>query len=425
MSSTTILLVEDSATNRYFIEQFIQELGYRCASAKNGVEAVEYCRNQVPDLVLMDIIMPEMDGLQATTELRRLFGEHWVPIIFLTSLNELESVVSGLKAGGDDYLAKPVSFDLLSAKIHVFLRIAQMQNQINQDAVRLEKYYQENEFEQQLALELIERLVRLRTSRPGHVWQYLNPAAGFNGDLIIICQPPGGGEHIMLADCTGHGLTAAISALPAIDCFHEMTEAGCDMAAIARGVNQKLHKLLPGGRFVAAALIAIDADGRHARVWNGGVPACCCSTKRERSRRAASRLTRRWACCRPKPSTTACRPWPGCRSRRWWSVRTASPRPRTARVRCSAWPAWRPRSGAAGQTGSGRLCWRRPRRTCRAARPAMTSRCWWSAILGAAPRLAEAGLRACPRSFCGSGHFMPDARRGKRHAAESFTARAV
>lgn len=272
MSSTTILLVEDSATNRYFIEQFIQELGYRCASAKNGVEAVEYCRNQVPDLVLMDIIMPEMDGLQATTELRRLFGEHWVPIIFLTSLNELESVVSGLKAGGDDYLAKPVSFDLLSAKIHVFLRIAQMQNQINQDAVRLEKYYQENEFEQQLALELIERLVRLRTSRPGHVWQYLNPAAGFNGDLIIICQPPGGGEHIMLADCTGHGLTAAISALPAIDCFHEMTEAGCDMAAIARGVNQKLHKLLPGGRFVAAALIAIDADGRHARVWNGGVP---------------------------------------------------------------------------------------------------------------------------------------------------------
>lgn len=62
MSSTTILLVEDSATNRYFIEQFIQELGYRCASAKNGVEAVEYCRNQVPDLVLMDIIMPEMDA---------------------------------------------------------------------------------------------------------------------------------------------------------------------------------------------------------------------------------------------------------------------------------------------------------------------------------------------------------------------------
>ncbi|MCD4500213.1 SpoIIE family protein phosphatase [Chromobacterium vaccinii] len=272
MPSTTILLVEDSATNRYFIEQFIQKLGYLCVSAKNGVEAVEYCRSKVPDLVLMDVIMPEMDGLQATTELRKLFGEHWVPIIFLTSLNELESVVSGLKAGGDDYLAKPVSFDLLTAKIHVFLRIAEMQNQINQDAIRLEKYYQENEFEQQLALELMERLIRLRTSRPDHVWQYLSPAAGFNGDLIIICQSPGGGEHIMLADCTGHGLTAAISALPAIDCFHEMTEAGCDMPAIVRGVNQKLHKLLPSGRFVAAALIAIDSAGRQARVWNGGVP---------------------------------------------------------------------------------------------------------------------------------------------------------
>ncbi|POZ63659.1 PP2C family protein-serine/threonine phosphatase [Chromobacterium alticapitis] len=272
MSSTTILLVEDSATNRYFIEQFIMELGYHCVSARNGLEAVAFCRNQVPDLILMDVIMPEMDGLQATTELRRMFGEHWVPIIFLTSLHELESVVQGLKAGGDDYLAKPVSFDLLSAKIHVFLRIAEMQNQINQDAVRLEKYFRENEFEQQLALELIERLISLRTSTPAHIWQYLSPAAGFNGDLIIICQTPDGGEHIMLADCTGHGLTAAISALPAIDCFHEMTEAGCGIEEIVRGVNQKLHRLLPSGRFVAAALIAIEPNGRSLRIWNGGVP---------------------------------------------------------------------------------------------------------------------------------------------------------
>ncbi|QEL56221.1 SpoIIE family protein phosphatase [Chromobacterium paludis] len=272
MSSTTILLVEDSATNRYFIEQFIMELGYRCVSAKNGLEAVAFCRQHMPDLVLMDVIMPEMDGLQATTELRQMFGEHWVPIIFLTSLNELESVVQGLKAGGDDYLAKPVSFDLLSAKIHVFLRIAEMQNQINQDAERLEKYFRDNEFEQQLALELIERLISLRTSAPPYVWQYLSPAAGFNGDLILICPTPEGGMHLMLADCTGHGLTAAISALPAIDCFHEMTEAGCGLEEIVRGVNRKLHRLLPGGRFVAAALIALEAGGRALRIWNGGVP---------------------------------------------------------------------------------------------------------------------------------------------------------
>ncbi|AUH50042.1 hypothetical protein CXB49_04010 [Chromobacterium sp. ATCC 53434] len=272
MSSTSILLVEDSATNRYFIEQFVMELGYRCVSAKNGREAVEYCRDTTPDLILMDVIMPEMDGLQATAELRRMFGEHWVPIIFLTSLNELESVVEGLKAGGDDYLAKPVSFDLLSAKIQVFLRIAEMQNQINQDAIRLEKYYRENEMEQQLALELMERLIHQRASMPAHIWQYLNPAANFNGDLIIVSQPPSGGEHIMLADCTGHGLTAAISALPAIDCFYEMTHAGCAMTEIARGVNQKLHRLLPGGRFVAASLIEIAPAGDEIRIWNGGVP---------------------------------------------------------------------------------------------------------------------------------------------------------
>ncbi|UTH72600.1 PP2C family protein-serine/threonine phosphatase [Chromobacterium sp. IIBBL 290-4] len=272
MSLITILLVEDSATNRYFIEQFILELGYGCAIAKNGREAVDYCRGKRPDLILMDVVMPELNGLEATAELRKMFGEHWVPIIFLTSLNELESVVVGLKAGGDDYLTKPISFDLLSAKIHVFLRIAEMQNQINQDAVRLEKYFRENEFEQQLALELIERLIRQQTTTPQHVWQYLSPAAGFNGDLIIVCDNGRGGEHIMLADCTGHGLTAAISALPAIDSFYEMTQAGCALPDIARGVNRKLHQLLPWGRFVAAVFIALDPAGQSIRIWNGGIP---------------------------------------------------------------------------------------------------------------------------------------------------------
>ncbi|UJB33605.1 PP2C family protein-serine/threonine phosphatase [Chromobacterium sp. Beijing] len=165
-----------------------------------------------------------------------------------------------------------MNFDLLAAKIQVFLRIAEMQEQINQDAIRLERYYQANEEEQRLTLELIKRLNEQYTSPQSHIWQHLSPATNFNGDLICICPSPSGQEHIMLADCTGHGLAAAISALPVVDCFYEMTRNGSSLSDIAAGINKKIYKLLPRSRFVAAALISIDHKAGTISVWNGGIP---------------------------------------------------------------------------------------------------------------------------------------------------------
>lgn len=160
--------------------------------------------------------MPVMDGVEATAKLRSQFGDVWVPIIFLTTHSELELVVTVLKAGGDDYLFKPVNLDLLSAKINVFLRIAEMQKQISQDALRLEKYYARNESEQELAVEMLQRLSERFSLAQPHLWHHLRPAENFSGDFICRSVLTSGIEHFLLADCTDHGLAAAISALPAI-----------------------------------------------------------------------------------------------------------------------------------------------------------------------------------------------------------------
>ncbi|MBN3004347.1 SpoIIE family protein phosphatase [Chromobacterium alkanivorans] len=271
MPQPKILLVDDSATNSLMVRTFVEDLGYRCDLAGNGREAVAMCKEVGYDLILMDIIMPVMNGLQATMELRTLFGEHWVPIIFLTGLSQQQDLIEGLKAGGDDYLTKPVSPDLLTAKIQVFLRIAQMQRQINQDAVRLERYFLNNEREQSYALELIERLNRQQLELPSHVWRHLRPASQFNGDLVCYARA-GDREYLMLADCTGHGLTAAISAIPAVECFYDLAQTQAALGDIAAAINDKLHRLLPFGRFVAGILIAIDAAAQCVQVWNGGIP---------------------------------------------------------------------------------------------------------------------------------------------------------
>jgi len=272
MSNPTILLVDDSRTCRQTTSMLLEQMGLKCLTAASGREALEICRNAFPDLILMDVSMPEMDGLEATRRLREMLGDTWVPIIFLTGMQETQDIISGLKAGGDDYLGKPVHAELLKAKVRVFLRILQMQKQIAQDTARLAQYYQDNEFEQALALELIQRLTSSSFSDQPHVWHQLSPAANFSGDFICRNISPSGIEHFLLADCTGHGLTAAISALPVIDGFYELVRRYPSTELLASGINKKLHTLLPTGRFIASALCSVDYSAHTLSVWNGGIP---------------------------------------------------------------------------------------------------------------------------------------------------------
>jgi len=272
MNPPTVLLVDDYEASRLITLHFIEKMGFCGIGLASGQEALEFCRHTRPDLVLMDVTMPEMDGLEATSLLRKQFGADWLPIIFLTGCDTQDEVVQGLQSGGDDYLAKPVNYELLHAKIQVFLRIARMQKQIAQDAVRLAQYYEANELEQSLALELIQRLTYRSFSGQKHIWHQLNPAVTFNGDIICRSVSAPGIEYMLLADCTGHGLTAAISALPVIDGFYELVKQYLSNRLLASGINKKLHSLLPTGRFVAAALCAIDYPNHTLSVWNGGIP---------------------------------------------------------------------------------------------------------------------------------------------------------
>jgi CheY-like chemotaxis protein len=267
-----ILLVEDSASTRQTMTLLLDKMNYGCIAVDSGQTALEYCARQRPDLILMDVAMPDMDGHETTRRLRAALGDDWLPIIFLTGMTSNDDMLQALQAGGDDFLTKPVRYELLQAKIQVFLRIASMQRQITHDAVCLARYYEENEFEHTLALELIQRLTYRSFVGQRHIWHHLNPAGVFNGDIICRSTSAPGIEHFMLSDCTGHGLTAAISALPVIDGFYELVKQYLSTSLIASGINKKLHSLLPTGRFVAAVLCSVDYRNQTLSVWNGGIP---------------------------------------------------------------------------------------------------------------------------------------------------------
>src|SRR5690625_5492659 len=98
----TILVADDTQTDRLILTSIVESEGHRVLSARDGLEAVELYERERPDLVLLDVLMPRLDGLGAARKIKTLAGEELVPIIFLTSLTDTESLVQCLDAGGDD-----------------------------------------------------------------------------------------------------------------------------------------------------------------------------------------------------------------------------------------------------------------------------------------------------------------------------------
>lgn len=124
-----ILLVDDTKTERLIITTYLEKLGHTTIAAKNGHQAIELFASESPDLVLMDVIMPEMDGHEAARRLRKNESD-WVPIIFLSGRVAAEDIAAGIEAGGDDYLTKPVDFTVLGAKMTAMQRIAKMRRKL-------------------------------------------------------------------------------------------------------------------------------------------------------------------------------------------------------------------------------------------------------------------------------------------------------
>jgi two-component system response regulator MprA len=120
--SARILVIEDEERIRQFLQRGLSFEGYRVDAALDGQIGLEMARENPPDLVLLDLMLPGIDGLEVC---RRLRAASDVPILMLTAKEAIEDRVSGLDAGADDYLVKPFAFDELMARVRALLRRAQ------------------------------------------------------------------------------------------------------------------------------------------------------------------------------------------------------------------------------------------------------------------------------------------------------------
>jgi adenylate cyclase len=164
-----ILVVDDVPDNVDILQMRLEAQGYEVITAGDGSEALDKIRALLPDLVLLDVMMPKLDGIETVRRLKADPSLPFIPVILVTAKADASDVIAGLESGGDDYLTKPVDHAALSARVRAMLRIKALHDTVQDQAKRLEDQAAElaawnRKLEERVAAQLgeIEKVGRLK-----------------------------------------------------------------------------------------------------------------------------------------------------------------------------------------------------------------------------------------------------------------------
>lgn len=267
-----ILIADDNQSDRLILSAIVKKFGHTVVMAENGAQAVEVFQEHKPDIVLLDVMMPVMDGMQAARIIKERAGEDLVPILFLTSLQDAQELANCLDSGGDDFLTKPYNKIILLAKIKAFSRMRKMHATLQDQRDLIQRNNEHLVHEQQVAKAVYDNVAHSGCLHLGNIRYLLSPFSVFNGDVLLAARKPSGGMHLLLGDFTGHGLPAAIGAMPLAEIFYGMTGKGFNIGDIIREINIKLKTILPVGLFCCACMAHLSFRKQELEIWMGGLP---------------------------------------------------------------------------------------------------------------------------------------------------------
>jgi two-component system, HptB-dependent secretion and biofilm response regulator len=226
-----------------------------------------------PDVMLVDTALP--GGLRKLiVEMRAREAGKLVPILLLGPDGETGRGIEPGSVGADDILTGFIAPPVLIARVRLLRRIRNLQLVVAQQERELARHRDVEEREQEVAERVFTNIVHPEGGpRGGNIQYLLSAKSVFNGDILLAARTPAGGLRVFLGDFTGHGLAAAIGAMPVAEMFYGMTSKGFAVAEVLEEIDTKLRRILPVGRYLAACMLELDASARKLGVWNGGMPA--------------------------------------------------------------------------------------------------------------------------------------------------------
>jgi len=242
-----VLFVDDNEVERRVYELYLEQLGYRVLIGESGERAISLFQNSHPDVILLDVVMPGMDGYETARRIRAI-EEEWTPIIFLSVRTDPGDIMKAIEAGGDDYLAKPINKTVLGAKMKAMQRIADMRRQLTSTTQALEQANQELQWmlgvDALTGLSNRRRLDRILMREIAHCARHKQPMSVIMADI----------DHFKaFNDCYGH--------LAGDECLQQVAKAMQDETLrltdlIARYGGEEFCVILPNTTTEGATQVA-------------------------------------------------------------------------------------------------------------------------------------------------------------------------
>jgi len=248
----TVLLVDDTPANIQVVNSILRDT-YKIRIATNGAKALELA-NVIPspDLVLLDVMMPEMDGYEVCTRLKMAANTRDIPVIFLTGQTEIEDETRGFEVGAVDYIHKPFSPAVVQARVRTHLVLRGIREQLARQLLTIQK---ELETARQIQLSILPAEVpKMEGLDIAARYIPMTSVAGDFYDFIIVDEKHLG---ILVADVSGHGMPAALIASMLKIALAAQVPHAADPAQVLLGLNQALCGKFEH-HFVTAAYLFVD-----------------------------------------------------------------------------------------------------------------------------------------------------------------------
>jgi len=272
--SASILVVDDTAANLQVLTGMLKDRGYRVRPVPSGKLAMQAARREAPDLILLDINMPEMSGYQVCEQLKADDTLKGIPVIFISALTEQLDKVKAFANGGVDYITKPFQMEELHARVETHLKLRRLQIETEEYAHHLELARARLKLDLELARRVQRGFLPLKLPEISgyEFFAHYEPAYEVGGDYYDFVPLAGGRVAVLLGDVAGKGVSAALlmAKLCADARFCIMTDP--EPAAAFTRLNCLMNPAGIGERFVTLVAAILDPRTHTATLINAGHP---------------------------------------------------------------------------------------------------------------------------------------------------------
>ncbi|MGD9281359.1 MAG: SpoIIE family protein phosphatase [Desulfobacterales bacterium] len=261
-----LLLVDDNPTNLQVLYQTLETTGCKLLVAKNGETALSIAQKASPDLILLDIMMPDIDGFEVCRRLKDNPDTAGIPVIFLSALTDTKDKVQGLQLGAVDYVSKPFQPEEVIARVNTHLTIHRLKREVEQKKDALEDELKAaSDVQCRLLPKKLPKIAGLKLAVHYETSLY----AG--GDYYDIAKLADNRWGFLVADAEGHSAPAAVMMAMTCALFRSYPEPPVEPGELLFFLNQHLCKVADPS-FVTALYIVYDADHRHLKIARAGHP---------------------------------------------------------------------------------------------------------------------------------------------------------